>query len=251
MTILIVEDEPRTAIDLANTVREVEPSAEILHIIDSIDGTVRYLREHPAPDLIFMDIELADGQSFEIFRLTEVHSPVVFCTAYDAFALQAFQTNGIDYLLKPFDTRGVRRAIDKVRSLAAFYRRPAANELARVAEQIRTVKRTSFLVSFQGKYFPVQLADIAFFTVLGESVWLYTFKGDSYYLPHSLEELESMAGDEQFYRVNRQYLVNFDAIREVEQGFGRKLTVKLLVKTPDPVIVSKAKAGNFLRWMNR
>lgn len=251
MKILIVEDEPRTAVDLANTVREVEPSAEILHITDSIESTVRYLHEHPAPDLIFMDIELADGQSFEIFRLTEVRSPVVFCTAYDAYALQAFQTSGIDYLLKPFDARGVRRAIDKVRSLAAFYRRPAAGQLVQVAEQMRTAQRTSFLVSFQGKYFPVQLADIAFFTVLGESAWLYTFKGERYYLPHTLEELESMAGSGQFYRVNRQYLVNFDAIREVEQGFARKLTVRLSVKTPDPVTVSKARAGEFLRWMNR
>lgn len=252
MKTLIVEDEPRTAIDLANTIKEVEPSVEILKITDSIESTVRFLREHPAPDLIFMDIELADGQSFEIFKQTEVRSPVIFCTAYDDYALQAFQTNGVDYILKPFDAKTVLRAITKVKGLAGFYREgnPDLAKLVQVAEHFQPVNKTSFLVSFQGKFLPIQISDIAFFTILGEAVWLFNFKGDRYYLPHSLEELEQMVGGNQFYRANRQYLVNFDAIRQVEHGFARKLTVKLAVKTPEPLTVSKAKASDFLRWMN-
>lgn len=252
MKTLIIEDEPRTAIDLANTVKEVEPSSEILQITDSIEGSVRFLRDHPMPDLIFMDIELADGSSFEIFKQIEIRCPVIFCTAYDAFALQAFQTNGVDYLLKPFDAKAVGRALAKVQGLAQFYRtgQHDPDQLIRLAEQVKSPQKTSFLVSFQGKFLPVQLSDIAFFTVLGEAVWLYNFKGEHYYLPHSLEELENMVGSNQFYRANRQYLINFDAIRQVEHGLARKLTVKLAVKTPDPVTVSKAKAGDFLRWMN-
>lgn len=252
MKLLIVEDEPRTAIDLANTVKEVEPDAEILKITDSVEGAVRFLAEHPAPDLIFMDIELADGQSFEIFNQVEVRSPVIFCTAYNDYALQAFQTNGVDYILKPFDAKAVGRAIAKVKGLAEFYQtnNPDLSKLARAMEQLQPAQKTSFLVSFQGKFLPIQVADIAFFTVLGETVWLYPFKGGHYYVPYSLEELEGMVGNRQFYRANRQYLINFDAIREVEHGFARKLTVKLAVKTPDPVTVSKAKAGDFLRWMD-
>lgn len=252
MKMLIVEDEPRTAIDLANTVKEVEPAAEILKITDSIEGTVTFLREHPAPDLIFMDIELADGQSFEIFKQIEVRSPIIFCTAYDDYALQAFQTNSVDYILKPFDAKTVGRAIAKVKGLADFYRQgnPNLAKLSRIMEQLQPMQKTSFLVSFQGKFLPVQVSEIAFFTILGEAVWLFTFKGEHYYISHSLEELEEMVGDKQFYRANRQYLVNFDAIRQVEHGFARKLAVKLAVKTPGPVIVSKAKANDFLRWMN-
>ncbi len=252
MKILIAEDEPRTAIDLANTIKEVEPSAEIVKMTDSVEGTVAFLEKKPALDLAFFDIQLADGMSFDIFKETEVRCPVVFCTAFDGYAVQAFQTNGVAYILKPFDEKTVALAIKKVKSLAAFYKNgnPELEKLARAVGQLQSSKKTSFLVSFQGKFFPVSVQDIAFFTVLGDNTWLYNYKGESYHLPHTLEELEAMLDEKQFYRANRQYLVNFDAVRHVEHDSARKLIVKLSLRTPDPVTVSKAKASDFLRWMN-
>lgn len=253
MKILIVEDEPRTAIDLANTVREVEPAAEVVKITDSVEGTVAFLAKNPSLDLAFFDIQLADGQSFDIFKEAELRCPVIFCTAFDDYALQAFQTNGVAYILKPFDEKTVRRALDKVQSLGQFFEAGQQQQLTQVvqaAESLRKGKKTSFLVSFQGKFLPIGVQDVAFFTVMGEYTFLYTLKGDSYHLPHSLEELESMLDPQQFYRANRQYIVNFDAVRHVENDAARKLSVKLTVKTPDPVIVSKAKASEFLKWMN-
>lgn len=253
MKILIVEDEPRTAIDLANTVKEVEPSAEVVKITDSVEGTVAFLSKNPPLDLAFFDIQLADGLSFDIFKEVELRCPVIFCTAFDNYALQAFQTNGVAYILKPFDEKTVRRALGKVQSLGQFFEGAQVQQLGQVAQvvaQMHRTKKSSFLVSFQGKFLPIPVQDIAFFTVLGEYTFLYTMKGDSYNLPHSLEELEGMLDEHQFYRANRQYILNFDAVRHVENDFARKLAVKMMVKTPDPVIISKAKASEFLKWMN-
>ncbi len=247
MKILIAEDEPRTAIDLANTIKEVEPATEIVKITDSVEGTLAFLGKKPTLDLAFFDIQLADGLSFDIFKEAEVPCPVVFCTAFDDYALQAFQTNGVAYILKPFDEKSVRSALDKVQALDQFF---SSEKIGQVAEQLHHGKKSSFLVSFQGKFLPVSVKDVAFFTVLGENNWLYNFKGESFHVPHTLEELEGMLDGQQFYRANRQYLVNFDAVHHVENHFARKLAVKLTVKTPDPIIVSKAKASDFLKWMN-
>lgn len=252
MKILIAEDEPRTAIDLANTIREVEPAAEIVKITDSVESTVAFFEKKPSLDVAFFDIQLADGQSFDVFKETEVRCPVIFCTAFDEYAIQAFQTNGVAYILKPFDEKSVAGAMMKVKALANFYREgnPDLLKLAKAVEKLQPAKKTSFLVSFQGRFLPISVRDIAFFTILGDNTWLYNFKGESYHVAHTLEELETMLDEQQFYRANRQYLINYDSIRHVENDFARKLSVKLALRTPDPVTVSKAKATDFLRWMN-
>ncbi|MCC6726354.1 MAG: response regulator, partial [Saprospiraceae bacterium] len=134
MKVLIAEDEPRTAIDLANTVKEVEPDAEVVKITDSVEGTLAFLEKGPKLDLAFFDIQLADGLSFEIFKEVEVKCPVVFCTAYDEYALQAFQTNGVGYILKPFDDHAVRQAIGKVKQLGSFF---SNDKIVQVAEQVQ------------------------------------------------------------------------------------------------------------------
>ncbi len=201
--------------------------------------------------MAFFDIQLADGQSFEIFKEAEVRCPVIFCTAFDEYAVEAFQTNGVAYILKPFDEKPLTKAIEKVKSLADFYKHgnPALVNLAKAVEKLQPTKKTGFLVSFQGKFLPISTQDIAFFTVMGDTTWLYNFKGESYNLPHTLEELEEMLDGRQFYRANRQYIVNFGAIRHVENDFARKLALKLAIRPPDPVTVSKAKASDFLAWM--
>lgn len=252
MKILIVEDEPRTAIDLANTIKETEPTADIVKITDSVEETVAFLKENPALDLAFFDIQLADGLSFDIYSEVKVPCPVIFCTAFDEYAVQAFQTNGIAYILKPFDLQAVQRAMEKAASLAEFYHKneATASRLTRAIDQLQPAKKTSFLVNFQDKFIPISVKDIAFFTVLGDHTWLYKFDGESYHVTYSLEELEGMLDPNEFFRANRQYLVHFDAIRLVENDYARKLNVKLKLRTPGPVTVSKAKSSEFLKWMN-
>ena len=254
MKVLIAEDEPKTAQDLSETLQEIDSSIQILGITDSIEGTVNFLAYPPSPDLIFLDIQLADGLSFDIFKETTISCPVVFCTAYDEYALQAFQTNGVAYVLKPFSTSDVRLALEKVKNLATFYRADSP-DLRTLAEAMDTLRgsggmKSNFLVSFRGSFIPIPTKDIALFYILGEDVCLQTFKGNTYLVPHSLEEIERMVGAQQFYRANRQHLINFDLIDSVEQDFARKLKIKPTVKCPDQITVSKAKASEFLHWMD-
>ena len=254
MKILIVEDEPKTAQDLSETLQEIDPSITILGITDSIEGTLNFLAYPPAPDLIFLDIQLADGLSFDLFKETSIACPVVFCTAYDEYALRAFQTNGVAYILKPFSVGDVRLALDKVKSLASFFRADVPDFRA-FAEAIDTFRtngglKSNFLVSFRGNFIPIPTKEIALFYILGEDVCLQTFNGNTYLVPHSLEEIERMVGHQQFYRANRQHLINFELIESIEQDFARKLKIKPKVKCHDQITVSKAKASEFLQWMN-
>ena len=254
MKILIVEDEPKTAQDLSETLQEIDPSITILGITDSIEGTLNFLAYPPAPDLIFLDIQLADGLSFDIFKETTIACPVVFCTAYDEYALQAFQTNGVAYVLKPFSVGDVRLALDKVKSLANFFRAdvPDFRAFAEAMDTLRTNGglKSNFLVTFRGNFIPIPTKEIALFYILGEDVCLQTFKGNTYLVPHSLEEIERMVGHQQFYRANRQHLINFELIESIEQDLARKLKIKPKVKCHDQITVSKAKASEFLQWMN-
>ncbi len=251
MTILIVEDETRTAFDLKATVLELEPGAQILDIKDSVEGTITWLQSHPAPDLIFMDIQLADGLSFEIFNEVKVQSPVIFCTAFDEYALQAFQTNGVDYILKPFDREAVGRAMQKVKQLQNFFQQPGAglDRLTEMLQQLKTGYKTSFLVSSRDKLLPISTSEVAYFYIEHEVTFLHTNDGKRYILNYTMEELEKSLDPRQFYRANRQFLVNYDNITEVEHYFARKLLVKIKTPVKEPMVVSKAKASEFLHWM--
>jgi DNA-binding LytR/AlgR family response regulator len=251
MRVLIIEDENRTALDLKSTIEEVEPGAIVLGIKDSVDDAVAWLQTNASPDLIFMDIQLADGLSFEIFQEVAVECPVIFCTAYDEYAVEAFRVNGVDYILKPFDQESISRALNKVKNLQNFFQRgdSGLNKLADLLNTLKPAHRTSFLVSHRDKLLPVSVNDIAFFYIEHEVTFLNTFDSKRYVVNHTMEELEKQLDPRQFYRANRQFLMNYTNVVEVEHYFARKLLVKTRASTKEPVIVSKAKATDFLAWM--
>lgn len=253
MNILIVEDEHRAALDLQNTIREILPEANITAILDSVESAIVWLNKHESPDLAFFDIQLADGLSFEIFGEAKVECPVVFCTAFDEYALQAFQVNGVDYILKPFDREAVRRAIDKVKALDNFFQKRDGSlerKLANLLDNLRRpAAKTTFLVSQREKMMPINVSEIAYFYIEHEVTFLHTFDNRRFMLNQTLDELEKVLDTRQFYRANRQFLVNADAIHEVEQYFARKLLLKIKAQTKEPIIVSKAKASEFLLWL--
>ncbi len=253
MKILLLEDEQRTALDLQAILLDLDPALEILGIVDSVEAAVHYLNTHPQPDLIFMDIQLADGQSFEIFQEIHIACPVVFCTAFDEYALEAFQVNGVDYVLKPFDRESISRALNKVKNLQNFFQQSASGleKLAEMLQQMKPAYKTSFLVGHRDKLFPVAVSDVAYFYIEHEITFLHTFEGKRYVVNHTLDELEHSLDPRQFYRANRQFLVNFGAVSEVEHYFARKLLLKLRAVTKEPVVVSKAKATEFLTWMDQ
>jgi DNA-binding LytR/AlgR family response regulator len=213
MKIVIIEDEPLTAEDLAACIVSAEPAAEIVAMLASVAEANAWFGRNPAPDLVFSDIQLGDGRSFEIFERLRRMVPVIFCTAYDNYALEAFRSAGIDYLLKPFSAVSVGVALEKYRLLKrADPPKPGAGAI---------------LVHFKEKILPVKIGDIALFHLHNEVVRLMGFDGKSFLVNKSLEELELLAGAG-FYRVNRQFLVNRLAIKDVSQYFGRKLLVNLV-----------------------
>lgn len=250
MNITIIEDELRTAKSLENILRELRPAAKITGSYQSIEESVAALSKGLQPDLIFMDIQLADGLSFEIFKSVAISCPVVFCTAFDEYSLEAFKRNGVDYVLKPFSKEDIAGAMKKVDDLKNFFQQKTIPDLSDLLIQmVQPAEKTSFLVFKHQKYTTVQVAQIAYFYIRNESTSIMCFDGQEFSLSQSLDQVAGAVSPKQFFRVNRQYLVNFSAIKEIEHYFLRKLYVKLILETPDKLLINKEKSTSFLSWM--
>ena len=252
MTIVVIEDEIKTAKALGQLILSIRPDAQILSYIQSIDGAVSYLLENDQPDLIFMDIQLADGLCFEIFKNVEVLSPVIFCTAFDDYAIEAFKSNGIDYVLKPFSRESIAQAIKKAGELKNFFQRnkKAMPDFDYLLTRTGENKgKSSFLVFKNNKYQTVLTENIALFCIKNETPTIITFDKTEYQITQSLDEVHKLLSPTQFFRINRQYLINFSAIREAEHYFSRKLILKLTIPTEEKLLVGKEKATAFLSWL--
>ncbi|AYB34113.1 LytR/AlgR family response regulator transcription factor [Chryseolinea soli] len=252
MKVVIIEDERLTADDLAETIQQFDTGIEISAKLLSVKDAVRYFQKHEEPDLIFSDIQLGDGLSFEIFKATKISVPVIFCTAYDEYALTAFGANGIDYLLKPFTSASVAAALEKFYRITKSTKGPEALPLEKIMKlfETRAMENTSaILVHYKEKILPIKLQDTAVFYLEGDVVHLVTFDRKVYFPGKTLEELEKVAG-RNFYRANRQILVNREAILDVSNHLGRKLWVNVSVPLKESVTVSKEKTPHFLKWLS-
>lgn len=250
MNIIIIEDELKAARSLENMIREIRPGAAIAAKLQSVEGSVRNLTENPQPDLIFMDIQLSDGLCFEIFKSVKISCPIVFCTAFDEYSLPAFKANGVDYILKPFSKEDIADAFKKVDELRNFFQKGAGPDLSLLLSQIvPPAAKKNFLVYKNNKYISVPTDDVAFFYIRNELTSMMCFDQTEYTVSQSLDQLAGVLSATQFFRVNRQYLVNFKAIKEIEHYFMRKLYVKLIIPTPEKLLINKEKAPVFLNWM--
>jgi two-component system, LytTR family, response regulator LytT len=249
MKVAIIEDEIRTARTLQRILTK-DHACEVVQIISSIEEGIEFFDQDPQLDLIFSDIEISDGLCFDLFKEVEVKCPIIFCTAYNQYALAAFKANGIDYIVKPFSEQDIGDAMAKFKRLVGAT--TPENETKRLLDVLKSTlqppKKGAILVSFREKTFPVEVSNIAYFFVKDEATYLYT-AGQEYLTQRSLDELEQTYGGRQFYRANRQYIINRDFIKEVEQFFARKLAVKLTVPVKEGIIVSKAKASSFMNWL--
>lgn len=252
MNIIIIEDEVKTAKALGQLILSIKPETKILSYIQSVEGAVDYLTNNDQPDLIFMDIHLADGLSFEIFKSVDVIAPVIFCTAFDNYAIEAFKSNGIDYVLKPFSKENIEQAINKATELENFFQRNKTSLpdfeqlLSKVGMQ---AGKSSFLVFKNGKYLTIQTENIACFFIKNETPTIMTFDKAEFQITQSIDEVHKLLSPNQFFRINRQYLVNFSAVKEVEHYFARKLILKLTVPTEEKLLVGKEKSTSFLNWL--
>lgn len=246
MKVLIIEDEAAAARRLAKLVNEIDPEIEILEQLDSIESTILWFEKHPMPDLIFMDIHLADGSSFELFNHVEITSPVIFTTAYDQYALQAFKVNTIDYLLKPLKKAELEQALSKYRK----QRNPEKldyNALANAMQRDEYNKR--FLIRFGQTIKVIEFRDAAFFYTEDKITFLVTREGKRYPVEQSLERLDEMADPRTFFRINRQFIVNIESIREMYAY--SKSRVKLILDPPcdKETVVSTERSPGFKRWL--
>jgi two-component system, LytTR family, response regulator LytT len=247
MKVVIIEDEPLTARDLAGYIRTARPDADIVAILSSVREAMDFFKAHPAPDVIFSDIQLGDGLSFSIFEASKQTIPVIFCTAYDEYALDAFRAAGIDYILKPFTAKDIAASLAKYQSLRGT---PAATyqHLQGIFGSGKDPKQRSVLVFYKEKIMPVSVGDIALFYLKNEVVRLVTFAKQHHVIGKTLEEMERLTTG-QFYRVNRQHLVNREAIRDVSQYFNRRLLVNLKIPFEEQITVGRLKQHAFLDWL--
>ena len=255
LLVVIVEDEPVSARNLAYLLQKLNNQIEIVASSGTVAEAAGWFAE-PANkyDLVFMDIRLADGISFDIFKQVHITKPVIFVTAYNDYAIQAFKNNGIDYILKPFDDTEVQQALDKFGRLTGLAGDGYASNLEGLIDQLSAGSKQykkSFLVHFRDKLIPLETIRIAWFYTANELVYAHTTDGRQYVVDFTMEQLENQLDDNQFFRANRQFIINRKEITEVEFYFNGRLLVKIKPETPERVIISKARTPEFKNWMNR
>ncbi|QGY48254.1 response regulator [Maribellus comscasis] len=249
MKTVIIEDEKRTAQDLADTLKKIDGDLEIVSILSSVKQAVEFFKTEDDFNLIFSDIQLTDGLCFNIFKSIKITVPVIFCTAFDKYTLEAFNANGIHYILKPFNKSSVSEALVKYQTLKLNFTTQDNNKLIQKAEQQITKQPASSIIINQGeKIIPINIQEIALFYCENKYVFALTFNQKKHILTHSVEELEGICGAS-FFRANRQYLVSRKAIKDASRHFNRKILINLTIAYSEKILVSRLKAPSFIAWL--
>lgn len=246
MRAVIIEDETAAARNLQALLRQVEPNVEICATLESIAESVEWLRANPHPDVLFMDIHLADGDSFRIFDIVSIECPIIFTTAYDQYALKAFSVNSIDYLLKPIAMQELERAMAKLRRLTPSERQELRQKIDNVVENERP---RSFLVQVKDRIIPLKIDQVAYFYTAAEKVWAYTSDGHTYVINRTLDKLSAVLPSDEFFRANRQFIVSRRSVKDISVWFGSRVAVNVTPEAPERIVVSKERSGEFKRWL--
>lgn len=251
MNVLIVEDEIYAAQGLEKMLRSIEPGHNVLKVIGSVDETIEYLSDNPAIDLIFMDIQLSDGISFEIFSEIKVEYPVIFTTSYDEYAIKAFQVNSIDYLLKPVEKAALQKSIDKYKKL--FATPTQNNQIEQMLAQISFVKKefkSRLLVKTAKGMHTLPIEDVAFIYIENQMVFVRTTSDQRFALEKTLDELEKQLDPSKFFRLNRQFIASIKAIHTIHNYFNNTLKIELTPPIDREIIVSRYTVKSFKEWLD-
>lgn len=253
MKVLIIEDEPLAQQELSRLLLRCEPQAQVAVNLDSVEDSVLWLTSNPPPDLIFMDIRLSDGLSFEIFEQTEVPAPVIFTTAYNEYALQAFKTNGIEYLLKPVEEEALQASLQKFTFLKQHFSTDTTQfniqQLQKLLHLDKPAYKTRFAVTLGDKIRQVSVEQIAYFYADDNAVYLVTTDKKKYIINYTLDQLEALLNPQEFYRISRKYMSHIRAIHEVNRYFNSRLKVTLNSCDDDEILISRVRVPGFLTWM--
>ncbi|MEZ4756700.1 MAG: LytTR family DNA-binding domain-containing protein [Flavobacteriales bacterium] len=250
---LIIEDEAPAYRRLHGLLSKHHPALEVVDVLDTISGAVDWFAANPAPDVIFSDIQLSDGLSFEIYRQVAPPCPIIFTTAYDAYMQEAFRTNGIDYLLKPIEEEDLARSVAKFMALVGNTAQPQLPDIERLLAAVTNpapTYRDRFLVKLGTKLLPIPTSEIAYFLSSEGSTELHTRNGKRHLLDQPLDEIEAQLDPRAFHRLNRQCIACVQCIAVVHQHFNGKLKVELRPAAPVEVMVSRERAKGFKDWLD-
>ena len=255
MKILIIEDEQLGVERLIKHLNAIDPTIEITGATRSIKSSVEWLQTHEHPDIILMDIELSDGQSFAIFNEVEVKSTVIFTTSYDEFALQAFKVNSIDYLLKPIKKEDLKNSLDKYHQMQKQFAKTPVFQIGSLLKELqlqsKKAYRNRFLVKQGSRLLSVDVSNIAYFYADGRLCFFKTWDKAKYIIDYTLDELADMLDPGQFFRAGRGFIVHIKSIAQIHQYFNSKLKLELNPLTEKEVIISKEKTTEFKEWMGK
>jgi two-component system response regulator LytT len=259
MNILIVEDEDLAVDKLKKTLEKVDEDAQVIGVTGSIHSSVSWLSENPAPDLILMDIELADGQSFEIFDQIKVKSPVIFITSYDEYALRAFKVNSIDYLLKPVQTEDLDAALEKFRELKQTFSVMPDSQTTNIEKLVKELQnqfvpkeyRKRFLVKHVQKLVSVEVDTIAYFYSEERFSFFKTSEDKQFIVDYNMDELEELLDPKEFFRISRAFIISIRSVELIGDYFGNRLSLRLKPHLNKETIVSREKVASFKKWMGK
>ena len=256
MNIVIIEDEPKIADSLKSILMEIDSSYTVLKMLSSIKSSVEWLKENQSScDLLLMDIQLSDGLSFEIFKEIKSVTPIIFITAYDKYALEAFEVKGVDYILKPFDKTKIKHSLEKFKSLKNSILGPTNSETIKklldvIASKTSSETKKSYLVYQRDKLIPLAVKDIAWFFKSNLVTYACTNSNKKYIINDALDKIQKEISSVSFYRANRQFIVRKSAIENITFHYNGRLIVNILPKPDKKIIVSKAKATEFKKWLS-
>lgn len=253
MNVLIIEDEPLAAQRLETLVADIKPDSSILARIDSVKKSVQWFKNNPAPDLVLMDIQLADGISFQIFEQCEVNAPVIFTTAYDEYALKAFKVNSIDYILKPVDKADLANGLRKLESLKGL--QPSQQQLMQSitqAMQMLTRKfKERFVIKVGEHLKTLETKNVLYFFSQEKTTFCHSTDNRNYILDYTLEQLETLVDPAEYFRVNRKYLVRGDSIQDIISYTNSRLRLVLRDSQDNDIIVARERVQAFRLWLDR
>jgi DNA-binding LytR/AlgR family response regulator len=246
MNILIIEDEIPAFNKLSKLVLEAIPEAEIIGHLDSISAAQSWFANHPMPDVVLMDIHLADGSAFDLVKLVDIECPIIFTTAYDEYAMEAFKTSSIDYLLKPVKKDELEAAFSKLSNFRSFFHGPLDTPKS---ESQPTDYKKRFVIRFGEHIKTVSVEDVAYFFSENKATYVRTHEGRTYPMDNNLDSLEAMLDPEHFFRVNRQYIIHLKAIDEMKTYSKARVIVTLKPAVKEQPVVSSERAAQFKLWL--
>ncbi|MES2726635.1 MAG: LytTR family DNA-binding domain-containing protein [Bacteroidota bacterium] len=251
MRAVIIEDEPFARHELKRLITNVDSTIQFVKEIDSVQDAVEWLSSSQQFDIIFLDIQLADGLSFEIFDHVKITKPIIFTTAYDEYAIKAFQLNSIDYLLKPIEEKALQKALDKLNIVKESFASQTidTNKLRDLFQPVKTYK-SRFLTKIGDQYKFIPVDDVAYFYAERNTIYLVNSQGQKSIVDFRLDELEHQLDPKLFFRATRSYIVSIKSIRKVNKYFNSRLLIEVEPKAAEEILVSRVKVDDFLTWMD-